>query len=65
MSSLTEEEARKKICPEMSTHMEHEGVACIGSNCMKWRWDVIRDSYDRPLGGQSGILGYCGGGGNP
>lgn len=37
---LTEEEARKKTCPQSLTIVNGEGevLECLASECMAWRW---------------------------
>jgi len=68
---LTEEEAKKKLCPIYDCALaicivihgkalaeKHENAKlCGASGCMMWRWDVIT------VKGQD--TGYCGLGGKP
>lgn len=55
---LTEAEAKKKWCLLPG----NEGVHCVASECMAWRWLNQADPHEpnRKLGG-----GYCGLAGRP
>ncbi len=63
---MTEDEARKKWCPMACTprHLEANAAAdgmtefnaCIGSDCMMWRWE-LRLSVDAPTDGYCGLAG--------
>jgi len=49
-NAMTEDEARKKWCPEAP---EVDNNRCIGSGCMAWRW-----TNGNPTAGVG--RGYCG-----
>lgn len=49
---MTEEEARKRVCPMARTAKPGQSYHCIASDCMMWR----RDSQ---------TTGYCGLAGRP
>ena len=57
----TEKEAKTLVCP--STRIPANGFVgepCIGSACMRWRWEPFQENRhgeDRK--------GYCGSGGKP
>jgi hypothetical protein len=57
----TEEEAKKRLCPQMTTDTE---LTCVGSNCMAWRW-AQRET--RMTGEDVAYVkvGYCGLAGKP
>lgn len=59
--NITEEQAKKKICPIMSANLSATGVIrCEGSDCMLWEWDEAmfegQDSYIS----EPGPTGHCG-----
>lgn len=56
--TLTEEEAKKKICPQPD--MMH----CLASKCMAWRWVGNVERFD---GGsrKPPVTGFCGLAGTP
>lgn len=51
MTILTEEEAKKKLCPfSLNGEFQNtENYKCFGSKCMAWRW-VYEDKAGRPNG---------------
>lgn len=70
---VTEEQAKEKWCPKARapvgnaasncavnrTHMAHHGLpACIGSQCMAWRWTPVSEVLEKRSG-------YCGAFGKP
>jgi hypothetical protein len=64
MSVVTEEEALTRWCPHardadlVGNRFEENGAACIGSQCMSWRW--VKGSEKASVG-----RGYCGLAGRP
>ena len=68
MTPFTENEAKGKWCPHavVNGHNRHPatgnitdaGMACVGSNCMAWRW--VNGSEKASVG-----RGYCGLAGRP
>lgn len=56
----TEEEARRKSCPETAISEQ-----CVGSACMAWRWGEWQEAkeYGKPRGAPT--KGYCGKAGRP
>jgi len=74
---MTEDEAKKKWCPELAKRNAAELVAaiieksfyepqpdnCIGSQCMMWRY--INPSYVKGTEEDKKLSGYCGLGGKP
>jgi hypothetical protein len=72
--TMTEEEARKKWCPQVRyfvdadglgrTNMPEDSCRCIASDCMAWRWsyDWIKphDTTLDEYAALSTTLGYCG-----
>ena len=52
---MTEDDAKTKFCP-----MAHDGMNCLGSGCMWWRWCTEYD-IDEPGLVDSKTDGFCGG----
>ena len=50
---LTEDEAKKKICPVIRDQANEFNMLCMTSSCMFWRWSH-QDSNGIPTG-------FCGG----
>lgn len=50
---MTEEEAKKKICPVGAMRGSYDGNwdkgPCIGNRCMAWRWDSIPNPNYTPF----------------
>lgn len=77
---FTEEEAKKKMCCNLSLHENawgkltvDTGNTCLTSNCMAWRW-LPGDYTDEKIMGADGMWtykradpdkGYCGLAGKP
>jgi hypothetical protein len=74
---LTEEEARKKICPQMTYCANESGVVsdghsaiyyqsnCVASKCMAWRAGVFAHQRNLPERDRTPEVGYCGAFGKP
>ena len=69
---MTEEEAKKKWCPESRHSFDEqtgpgwntgESHNCIGSRCMAWRWIPSVNTAGRPVHGSGN--GFCGLAGKP
>lgn len=63
----TEDEAREKLCPHMSSgpmNDEHVRVSrCMASQCMAWRWSVSANGeylYENLRANPRKQVGYCG-----
>lgn len=70
---ITEEEAKKKWCPELrldgsnasmldTGYVVYESSPCIVSGCMMWRWS---NKIPYESGKKVAKKGYCGLGGKP
>ena len=52
---VTPEEAQTKWCP-----IQNPPQACIGTECMAWRWKQMKDLSGKVIKKTSTTHGYCG-----
>jgi len=61
---VTEEQAKKKLCPSSYPDPNVQGD-CLASECMAWRW-IDPDTFQTATGVRPQVkLGYCGKAGRP
>jgi hypothetical protein len=54
---MTEEEAKKKICPIFKLQEDNKFVFCYASECMMWipKWSAAQIPEDTPKEGNCGL----------
>ncbi len=68
---MTEEEAKRKICPTAGVWKADDGgfffkKSCIASDCMMWRWAEEKGRFvSEGLVEEIAIYGFCGLAGRP